>query len=122
MTNWWKVYCISCGHGQHFHPDGVCQWQDCQCKRLVIPLTDQECKVFLSLARGFTVKEIAQQLSLATKTIETHKSNLMQKLDAHRQYDITFIALQSGVLTLEDVPQFEIGKNVVRASPLAKMN
>lgn len=43
-------------------------------------LSDREMEVFQLIGRGFGTKEIAEQLNLSTKTIETHRAHIKEKL------------------------------------------
>ena len=61
-------------------------------------LSEREFEVFLRLARGRSVNEIAQQLSLSPSTVGTHLYNIKQKLGAGNQAELTLLALQWGVL------------------------
>ena len=57
-------------------------------------LSDREYQVFLMLARGRGVNEIAEELHLSAKTISTHKSRLMQKLGVDNLSDLVRYALK----------------------------
>lgn len=57
-------------------------------------LTPREFEVFLRIARGSTIKEIAAQLSLSVKTISTYHSNILQKLDARNDAELGEYALR----------------------------
>jgi two-component system invasion response regulator UvrY len=61
-------------------------------------LSEREFEVFLRLARGRSVNEIAQQLNLSPSTVGTHLYNIKQKLGAGNQAELTLLALQWGVL------------------------
>jgi two-component system invasion response regulator UvrY len=61
-------------------------------------LSDKEFKVFLALARGESVAEIAQVMHLSPRTVGTHLYNIKQKLGAGNQAEITLIAMRSGLL------------------------
>ncbi|MNC25390.1 putative transcriptional regulator [compost metagenome] len=50
--------------------------------------------MFERLVRGEGVNEIAQQLSVSSKTVSTHKARLMQKLDAHSMADLVRYAME----------------------------
>lgn len=45
------------------------------------PLSQREIQILSLVANGYTNKEIANELSISVKTVETHKANSMQKLD-----------------------------------------
>ncbi|MOA00217.1 putative transcriptional regulator [compost metagenome] len=57
-------------------------------------LSEREFSVFERLVRGEGVNEIAQQLSVSSKTVSTHKARLMQKLDAHSVADLVRYAME----------------------------
>jgi two-component system response regulator NreC len=50
------------------------------------------------IARGYSNKEIANELSLSVKTIEAHKANAMRKLDLNGRVDIVNYAVLQGWL------------------------
>ena len=61
-------------------------------------LSDRETEVLRLIAWGYTNKEIAAQLHLSTKTVETHKANLMAKLNLSSRADIVRYASRRGWL------------------------
>lgn len=61
-------------------------------------LTDREADVLRLIARGYSNKEIANELSLSVKTIEAHKANAMRKLDLKGRVDIVNYAVLQGWL------------------------
>ena len=61
-------------------------------------LTEREEEVLRLVAQGFINKEIAAKLSVSVKTVEAHKSNLMQKLGLHSRAEIVRYALDQGWL------------------------
>ncbi|QEH33429.1 Oxygen regulatory protein NreC [Aquisphaera giovannonii] len=62
------------------------------------PLTDREGQVLLQVARGFSNKEIAAQLDISVKTVETHKLRAMEKLGLRGRADVVQHALREGWL------------------------
>jgi len=64
-------------------------------------LTDREREVLQLLTEGLSTREIAEHLVLSVKTIETHRANLMNKLDIHNLPDLTRYAIRKGVVPLE---------------------
>lgn len=64
-------------------------------------LGHREREVLQLLAEGKTSSEIGAQLSISTKTVETHRRNLMQKLDLHSVAELTKYAVREGLTTLE---------------------
>jgi two-component system, NarL family, response regulator NreC len=63
-------------------------------------LTRRELEVLKKIAEGNSVREIALQLGLSTKTVDTHKFNLMRKLDIHNKVQLVIYAIQNQILKL----------------------
>jgi two-component system invasion response regulator UvrY len=61
-------------------------------------LSEKEFKVFLALARGQSVTEIADVLSLSPRTIGTHLYNIKQKLGASNSAELAIVAMRHGLL------------------------
>jgi DNA-binding NarL/FixJ family response regulator len=61
-------------------------------------LTTREREVIQLLAEGKTSKEVAVTLNLSVKTAETHRTNLMRKLDLHSVADLTRYAVRNGIV------------------------
>lgn len=61
-------------------------------------LSDQEFKVFLLLAKGKRIFEIADQLFLSSKTVSTYKSRLMKKMNLESVSDITKYAIKHNLI------------------------
>jgi DNA-binding NarL/FixJ family response regulator len=61
-------------------------------------LTSREREVIQLLAEGKTSKEVASALNLSVKTAETHRTNLMRKLDLHSVADLTRYAVRNGIV------------------------
>jgi DNA-binding NarL/FixJ family response regulator len=52
------------------------------------PLSQREIQVLSLVAKGYTNKEIANELAISVKTVESHKANSMQKLDLKSRAEI----------------------------------
>ncbi len=63
-------------------------------------LTPREREVIQLVAEGKTTKEIAIALRLSVKTAETHRTNLMRKLDLHSVADLTLYAVRNGIVQI----------------------
>ena len=63
-------------------------------------LTPREREVIQLLAEGKTSKEVAVALKLSVKTAETHRTNLMRKLDLHSVADLTLYAIRNGIVQI----------------------
>ena len=61
-------------------------------------LTDRERQVLQLLAEGRSNKEVAVLLDLGLSTIETHRANLMQKLNLHNTAEIVLYAVRKGII------------------------
>jgi two-component system, NarL family, invasion response regulator UvrY len=61
-------------------------------------LTEREFAVFIQLAHGLTVPQIAEQLKLASSTVGTHLYNIKQKLRVGNQAELTLIGLRWGLI------------------------
>lgn len=62
------------------------------------PLTAREREVLVCIARGLTNKETAGQLGISSRTVETHRDNLMRKLGIHTVAGLTKYAIDAGLL------------------------
>jgi len=61
-------------------------------------LSEREFTVFIQLARGQSVNQIAETLSLSPNTIGTHLYNIKQKLGASNQAELALIAVRNGLI------------------------
>ena len=62
-------------------------------------LTDREREVLHLLAEGRSNKEVATLLDLGLSTVETHRANLMQKLNLHNTAEIVLYAVRKGLIS-----------------------
>jgi two-component system response regulator NreC len=65
-------------------------------------LSEREAEVFRLVALGYRNSEIAEQLSLSVKTVETYKSRMMDKLGLQTRTALVRFALEVGVLQKTD--------------------
>jgi DNA-binding NarL/FixJ family response regulator len=63
-------------------------------------LSAREREVLQLLAEGKTSREIADILHLSVKTVQSHRTNLMQKLDLHDRGDLIKYAIQKKIIEL----------------------
>jgi DNA-binding NarL/FixJ family response regulator len=61
------------------------------------PLTPRERDVLRGIARGQTNKEIASDLKISHRTVETHRENIMRKLAVHSVAGLTRYAIDHGL-------------------------
>ena len=64
-------------------------------------LTNREREVLMLIADGLSNKEIACQLDVGVRTVETHRERIMRKLDIHSVAGLTKYAITCGLVTLE---------------------
>ena len=64
-------------------------------------LTIREREVLQMLAEGRATKDIASLLNLSIKTVETHRQNIMRKINKHSLAELTKYAIVEGITTLE---------------------
>ncbi len=65
------------------------------------PLTQREREIHQLLAEGWNTKEIASHLGESVKTVETHRRNMMQKLNMRSIAELTKYAIREGLITVE---------------------
>ncbi len=65
------------------------------------PLSPREREVLQLIAEGWSTKQIASHLYVSIKTIETHRRQIMRKLDLHAIADLTKYAIREGLTSIE---------------------
>jgi DNA-binding NarL/FixJ family response regulator len=65
------------------------------------PLTTREREVLQLVAEGKTTKEIAAQLGISAKTADSHRTNIMEKLDIHDTAGLVRYAIKRGIIRTE---------------------
>lgn len=61
-------------------------------------LTPREREVLRHIARGYTYKEIARQLDISTKTVESHVSSVLRKLQLSNRHELSRWATERRIL------------------------
>lgn len=61
-------------------------------------LSDREKEVLTLIAKGYSNKEIAEKLVISVKTVETHKSKVMEKLQMKTRPELVTYALKKGLM------------------------
>ena len=64
-------------------------------------LTNREREVLQLMAEGKSTKRIALELHISAKTVETHRRQIMNKLDIHTVAELTKYAIRKGLTSLE---------------------
>lgn len=60
-------------------------------------LTSRERQVLRHIAKGLSNKEVARVMGIAPKTVDSHRTNVMQKLDLHNAAELVNYALKTGL-------------------------
>jgi DNA-binding NarL/FixJ family response regulator len=63
-------------------------------------LTPREREILQLVAEGHTTKEVAARLDISVKTADTHRTNVMAKLDIHDVASLTRFAIQHGLVEI----------------------
>jgi two-component system, NarL family, invasion response regulator UvrY len=61
-------------------------------------LSDRELQVFLRLAQGQTIGDMAVAMSLSVKTVSTYRTRVMEKMQLASNSDLTYYALKNGLM------------------------
>jgi DNA-binding NarL/FixJ family response regulator len=64
-------------------------------------LTKRETEILRYIAQGLTNKKIAEKLFLSVRTVNTHRANLMQKLNIHDTAGLVRYAIQNGIVDIK---------------------
>jgi two-component system, NarL family, response regulator NreC len=65
-----------------------------------VVLTDREREALQLVAEGKSTKEIADSMNVSVKTVETHRRNIMEKLNLHSVAEITKYAIREGITSV----------------------
>jgi two-component system, NarL family, response regulator NreC len=76
------------------------RWADIQPEDTSSCLTPREREVLQLIAEGHTNKQIGSILCISVKTVQAHRTNLMQKLDLHDRGDLIKYAIQKKIIEI----------------------
>jgi len=62
-----------------------------------MPLTRREKEILTLVVKGLTNQQIADQLNISPRTVDTHRTNIMQKLDIHEVANLVRYAIEHGI-------------------------
>jgi len=90
-------------NGQVFLPACMAEelWTETMQAKAVQPvkaLSEQERRVLALIAHGYSNAEIAAELSISVKTVETYKARIMEKLDVTKRSELVQYAIEQGML------------------------
>lgn len=98
--------------GEHFFSPGISKLiidefikqareQDAAKQSSAPHLTKRETEILRFIALGLTNKKIAEKLFLSVRTVNTHRTNLMQKLNIHDTAGLVRYAIQNGIVDVK---------------------
>ena len=64
-------------------------------------LTNRECEILQLISEGNSTKKIADVLFISPKTVESHRANIMDKLNIHNIPELTKYAIRAGLTSLD---------------------
>ncbi len=70
--------------------------------RTIEPLSERELEVLRGVAKGWTNREIGAALGISDRTVQGHLANIFGKLHVASRTEAVTVALQQGLITLED--------------------
>lgn len=65
-------------------------------------LSKREAEVLRHIALGYPNREIGEKLFISTKTVDTHRSNILQKLELKTTADLVRYALKNQIIDLDE--------------------
>lgn len=71
-------------------------------------LTTREREVLQLTTEGLSSTLVAERLSISPRTVETHRANLMRKLNLRRQADLVRYAFEKGIVPVEGPPRAQL--------------
>jgi DNA-binding NarL/FixJ family response regulator len=71
---------------------------DSSAGKTILGLTLREREIVQLLAEGYVTKEVANMLGLSVKTIETHRANIMRKLEIHSVAELVLYAVRNNLV------------------------
>ncbi|MEK5098383.1 response regulator transcription factor [Bacillus sp. FSL W8-0848] len=80
--------------------DIIKQWLNSESKKPPSVLTVREKEIVRLIVLGYANKEIADKLSISVKTVENHKTNIMQKLELDSKHELIQYAIKNKYLDL----------------------
>jgi len=65
-------------------------------------LSPRQREILKAIARGRTTKQIAYDLGLSAKTVETHRAQIMERLDIHDVAGLVRFSIRLGLISVHD--------------------
>jgi DNA-binding NarL/FixJ family response regulator len=70
-------------------------------KKGLRPLTTREREILQLIAEGHLHQNIANRLSISVRTVDTHRNNIMKKLDLHDTASLVTYAIKNGIVIMQ---------------------
>lgn len=67
-------------------------------EKQVDTLSAREIEVLRLIVKGYTNRQIGQELNISVRTVETHRSNVMEKLNMHSRVELVHYAMEHGLI------------------------
>jgi len=83
---------------RYIDPELACDLVVLDSAALTEPLSERERDVMFMLALGYTNQEVAEQLYLSVRTVDTHRAHVMQKLNLRTRAELVLYALANGLI------------------------
>jgi DNA-binding NarL/FixJ family response regulator len=81
-------------------PHEVIPRDESRAQKLLETLTPRQHEILVLIAEGQTTKEIARNLSISVKTVETHRAQLMERLDIRDVAGLVRFAIKTGLVSM----------------------
>lgn len=76
------------------------RWSDINTNDMANGLSQREREVLQLIAEGYTNKQIGEILSISVKTVQSHRANLMSKLDLHDRSELIKYAIRKKIIEI----------------------
>jgi len=84
-------------------------------ERLLQRLTPRQHEILVRMAEGLTTKQIARKLNISVKTVESHRSQLTERLNIHDIAGLVRFALRTGLVNMGIAVCLAVGQELARA-------
>ncbi|MEO0974222.1 MAG: response regulator transcription factor [Pseudomonadota bacterium] len=88
--------------GNRYFSTSVTDWERGVGDQRLEGLTPRQREILQLIAEGHRTRQIAELLGVAAKTVDTHRTQLMQRLDIHDIAGLTRFAIEVGLVTLNE--------------------
>lgn len=86
--------------GHYFSPDVRKSLTESTKETAVETITEREREIIQALFEGMSTKEMAEKFFISSHTVETHRRNLMGKLEAKNRQHLVYLAIKNGIIAI----------------------